>query len=113
MTQWDMRALIAAAAVTGAVAGLGAQDWKTKSPTAAEWAAMSRLPDFNGVWEAGRPPGAAPAAGGARAGGGAPTAATGAARAGGAPNQGGAAARGGGAPAGRGGAPAGPQLTPA
>ena len=47
----------------------------TKAPTAADWAAMARLPDFNGVWELGAPGGggrgAAPAAGrGAPAGGG-------------------------------------------
>jgi hypothetical protein len=100
MKRWDMRALIAVATVAGAVAGVSAQEWKTKSATAADWAAMAKLPDFNGVWEAGRAPGAAPAAG-ARAGG-----AT--------PNQTGGAARGGGAPGARGGgAPAGPQLTPA
>jgi len=61
----------------------------TKSPTAADWAAMAKLPDFNGVWELGT------VGGGGRAGG-----ATGR----GAP------------PAGRGraaGPPAGPQLTPA
>src|SRR3954470_8354398 len=34
----------------------GAQEWKTKSPTAADWAAMAKLPDFNGVWETGRAP---------------------------------------------------------
>jgi hypothetical protein len=40
---------------------VNAQEWKTKPPTTADWTAMARLPDFNGVWEAGRPPGAAPA----------------------------------------------------
>ena len=63
-----------------------------------EWTAMAKLPDFNGVWEAGRAPAAAPAAG--RPGGGAAAPAGGRA--------------GGGAGGGRaGGAPTGPQLTPA
>jgi len=85
--------ILAAGLAAGAVLTVSAQEWKTKSPTAADWTAMAKLPDFNGVWEAGRPPGAAPTP--ARAGGAA----------------GGRAA---GTPAGRaGGAPAGPQLTPA
>ncbi len=63
-----------------------AQQFITKQPTAADWAAMAKLPDFNGVWE--------------RGGGGAPRGNAGAAA-----NAGGAAARGGAAPAGaRGGA---------
>jgi hypothetical protein len=96
----------------GAFATLDAQEWKTKSPTAADWAAMAKLPDFTGVWESGRAPAVAgvaprelpaPAAAGARAG-----------RAGGGARPGGAAPGGGRAGAGgRGGAPAGPQLTPA
>jgi hypothetical protein len=97
--------LLVAGLATGAVFTVRAQDWKTKSPAAADWAAMAKLPDFNGVWEAGRPPGAAPAAGRAAAAG--PPATAG--RAGG-----GQATGGRGAAAGRaGGAPAGPQLTPA
>jgi hypothetical protein len=55
-----------------------------KAPTAADWAALGKLPDFSGVWEIGRAPAPAGAPAGGRAGGG-----------------------------GRGGAPAGPQLTPA
>ena len=97
--------LVAAGLATGAVSTVSAQEWKTKSPTAADWAAMAKLPDFNGVWEAGRAPGAAPAAGRAGAGAAPP-----AGRAGGgaaAP----AAGRAGGGRAG--GAPAGPQLTAA
>ena len=38
-----------------------AQEWKTTSPTAADWAALSKLPDFIGVWETARG-GAAPPA---------------------------------------------------
>jgi hypothetical protein len=78
-----------------------------KAPTPADWAALSKLPDFSGVWEVGFGP--APArAGGAPAAprGGVPAAASGAAR--------GAGARGAGAPAGgRGRGGGGPQLTPA
>src|SRR4051794_36718582 len=106
---------IAAAAALG-VTCLGrvglAQEFKPKPPTAADWAALGRLPDFNGVWEAG---------GGGRGGGGAPppAGAAGGARAGAAGAPGGRAAGGpgAGAPAGAGGrgragAPAGPALTP-
>jgi len=92
-------AAIIAAALSGAVA---AQDWKTKPPTPADWAALAKLPDLTGVWEAttvGRGGGAA-TAGAARAGGAA--GARGAAPPA-APRAGGAA---------RGGAAA-PQLTPA
>ena len=91
--------------------GLGslafAQRATPKAPTAADWTALARLPDFNGVWETGG------GGGGARAGG-APAATADAA----AGNRGAAApaatpapARrgGGGAGAGRGG---GPSLTP-
>jgi len=68
-------------------------------PTAADWAAVAKLPDLTGVWEAALGGGG----GGARAAGAAPAAAQGAAPAGGR----------GAAPAGaRGGAAAGPQLTP-
>jgi hypothetical protein len=100
--------LVAAGLATGAVFGVSAQEWKTKSPTAADWAAMAKLPDFNGVWEAGRAPAAAPTAG--RPGG--TPAAPAAGRPGGGAAPGGARA-GAGAGGGRGGAPAGPQLTPA
>ncbi len=64
--------LVAGLAATGTFT-VSAQEWKTKSPTAAEWAAMAKLPDFNGVWEAGRPPAAAQA-NGRNAGGAAPAA---------------------------------------
>src|SRR4030095_15013675 len=30
-----------------------AQQFVTKAPTAADWAALAKLPDFNGVWERG------------------------------------------------------------
>src|SRR4051812_18566808 len=94
-----LASVVAAVLAIGAMVTVGAQDWKTKAPTAADWAAMGKLPDFNGVWEAGRPPAPAGAARGAAPQGGAPA---------------GAAPRGGAAAAGRaGGAPAGPQLTPA
>jgi hypothetical protein len=69
-------------------------------PTAADWAALAKLPDFTGVWEVGLGGGGGGARGGAAAAGaaagarGAPPAARGA------------------APAARGAAPAGPQLTP-
>ena len=97
----------AAAAIVAATLGgvVAAQEWKTTPPTASDWAAIAKLPDFTGVWEAttvGR--GGAAATTGARAGGaaGARGAAGGAAAAG-------AARRGGAAR----GAAAGPQLTPA
>ena len=38
---------------------VAAQDWKTKPPTAADWTALSKLPDLTGVWEA--PRGGSPA----------------------------------------------------
>jgi hypothetical protein len=102
--------------MAASVAIVSAQDWKTKPPTAADWAAVAKLPDFTGVWEAGtvgRGGGAGGAAAAARLGapGGAQTGAPGTP---GAPT-GGAAAGGGGRPGGaaRGGGPAGPQLTPA
>lgn len=99
--------LLTAALAIGTWAPVRAQDWKTKPPTAADWSAIAKLPDFSGVWETGRPPGAAPAA--PRGGGAAAPAAPG--RAGGTAPAGRA---GGGAAGGRaGGAPAGPQLTPA
>jgi hypothetical protein len=79
-----------------------AQDYTSKPPTAADWAALATLPDFTGVWETG------PAGGGTRAGGAAPA---GAANAVGRGVGGGART----AAAGRGraaGPPAGPPLTP-
>jgi hypothetical protein len=77
--------------------GLRAQDFITKSPTAADWAAMAKLPDFNGVWEAGGAPrGGGPGPGAPRAGApGAPPAGPAAPRAGG--PGGGRGGRGGGA----------------
>src|SRR5207245_1468930 len=81
--------------------------FKPKPPTAADWAALAKLPDFNGVWEAGTVGGGrgggAGAAGGAR--GGAPAVPSG--RAGTAP----AGAAAGAAGRGRAGAPTGPALT--
>jgi hypothetical protein len=56
---------------------IAAQQFVTKQPTAADWAALAKLPDFNGVWERGAAPRgnagaavtpAAPQAGGAAAG---------------------------------------------
>src|SRR5580765_3405331 len=95
--------LVFVAALTGATVGrVGmAQQFTPKPPTAADWAALGRLPDFTGVWETGL------GGGGGRAGGAPPAAgvaAAGTGRAG--------AAAGGGAGRGRGGAPAGPALTP-
>ena len=95
--------LIAALAASASWTIVAAQEWKTKPPTAADWSAMAKLPDFTGVWEAvtvGRGGGAATAparGGGAPAGGGA--------QAGAAPRAGGAGRAGG--------APRGPQLTAA
>jgi hypothetical protein len=113
MTRFALRLALAAGVAGASIGRVGlAQDVKTKPPTAADWAALARLPDFTGVWEAGGGGGRggaapAPAAGGvgARAGvpGGAPSGAGGRA-APGAP--GGAAARG------RAAGPAGPALTP-
>src|SRR4051812_49750000 len=94
-----LASVVAAVLAVGAVFTVSAQDWKTKAPTAADWAAMGKLPDFNGVWEAGRPPAPAGAARGAAPQGGAPA---------------GAAPRGGAAAAGRArGAPAGAPVAPA
>jgi hypothetical protein len=42
--------LLIALAVVSIASG---QQFNTKSPTAADWAAMAKLPDFNGVWERG------------------------------------------------------------
>jgi len=73
-----------------------------KAPTAADWAALAKLPDFSGVWEVGFGPPPAAARGGRDAGAAAPPAGAGGGR--------GAGAAGGGR--GRGGF-GGPQLTPA
>ena len=103
--------VVALASVVGSPAL--AQSVTPKTPTSADWAALSKLPDFNGVWETGGG-GGAPQRGGARAGGAAPAnaeATTGNRGAGAAAPA--AARRGGGgagaAGAGRGG---GPSLTP-
>jgi len=79
-----------------------------KAPTAADWAALAKLPDFSGVWEVGFGPAPGAARGAAPGAPPAGSAPAGPAR-GGAPRGGGAAAPGGGR--GRGGG--GPQLTPA
>ena len=85
-----------------------AQNFITKSPTAADWTAMSKLPDFSGVWERGggggggggaargnaAPAGAAPAA--PRGGAAGARGNAGAAPAAGAPARGAAGGRGGG-----------------
>ena len=36
-----------------AFTGLASAQYATKAPTAEDWAAMAKLPDFNGVWEVG------------------------------------------------------------
>src|SRR5262245_33249265 len=43
------------AAVIGAifVSSAVAQQYVSKAPTAADWASLAKLPDFNGVWERG------------------------------------------------------------
>ena len=94
---------MAAGLALGVVSTAGAQDWKSKSPTAADWSAMAKLPDFGGVWEAGRAPTAAPAA--PRGGAAAPAAGRASGAAAPAGRAGGGAGR-------AGGAAAGPQLTP-
>jgi hypothetical protein len=81
----------AIAAATGPVAT--GQEFTTKPPAAADWAALAKLPDFTGVWETGP--------GGGRGAGGASSAAA----------RGGGRTAGGGAN-GRGAAPQGPALTP-
>ena len=94
MTRSLIRAGFAAGvAATISLTAVEAQNPIYKAPTPADWAALAKLPDFSGVWEIGRAPAPAPAAGAA------------AARAGGAPGRAGGG--------GRGAAPAGPQLTPA
>ncbi len=55
-----MTVAIAACAMSDVAA---AQEWKTTAPTAADWAALGKLPDLAGVWEAprgGAPPPASP-----------------------------------------------------
>ena len=93
-------AFLAAAVAMGTVA-VG-QKVARKAPTAEDWTALAKLPDFTGVWEIGLGGGG----GAGRAGRGAPPAAPAAPGAGVAP----AAGRAGGRGAGRGG---GPSLTPA
>jgi hypothetical protein len=93
-------AFLAAAVAMGTVAV--AQKVARKAPTAEDWTAVAKLPDFTGVWEIGLGGGG----GAGRAGRGAPPAAPTAPGAGAAP----AAGRAGGRGAGRGG---GPSLTPA
>jgi hypothetical protein len=74
------------AVVTASSAIGGAQQFITRAPAAADWAALAKLPDFNGVWERGgggggggaRGAGAAPGAGAARGAGAAAPAAGGA-----------------------------------
>jgi hypothetical protein len=93
--------MAAAMAASALGALVFAQDFATKPPTAADWAALARLPDFTGVWETG------PGGGRGRAGGAAAAESATGARAAGAGGAGaGATARGRGAP------PAGPALTP-
>jgi hypothetical protein len=53
-------AVVAAGALSGALAQ--AQKFTPRAPTAADWAALARLPDFTGVWEVARSAGAAGAA---------------------------------------------------
>jgi hypothetical protein len=106
-----IRILFVAVAVASAVGSLAlAQSATLKAPTAADWTALAKLPDFTGVWETGGG-GGAPQRGAARAGG-APPADAGAGagnRGAGAPPPAAARRGGAGAAAGRGG---GPSLTP-
>lgn len=54
--------VLTAVVAAGAIGNIAAaQEWKTTSPTAADWAAQSKLPDFTGVWETARGGGAPPA----------------------------------------------------
>jgi hypothetical protein len=100
------RLLVTAALAAALGAVVAAQDFKPKPPTAADWAALAKLPDFNGVWEAGPAGGGRGGAGGGRAGAAGGAAVPAAGRAGG--GTGAAPARG------RAGGPAaGPSLTPA
>ena len=105
--------LVAVALATAAGAPAFAQSPTLKAPTAADWTAMARLPDFNGVWETGGGGGGGAAQRGAARAGGAPPAdaAAAAGNRGAAPGP--AAARRGGAGAGAGaGRGGGPSLTP-
>jgi hypothetical protein len=99
--------ITAAAFGAAAIASLHAQSQSpiTRPPTSTDWAALAKLPDLTGVWEAGG------GGGGGRGGGGAARGAAG----GGAPRGAGdGAARGaGGGGAARGGRGGGMQLTPA
>ena len=47
-----LRGYVIATMVAFVVAPAIAQDWTTRRPTAADWTAASKLPDFAGVWEA-------------------------------------------------------------
>ena len=103
---------VAGAALVMAAGVATAQQFVTKAPTPADWAALSKLPDFNGVWERG-------GGGGGAARGGAPglrpqALQVRARRGGGGTRQRGGAPRGAGAAAagGRGGRGGGMQLTP-
>jgi hypothetical protein len=65
-----VRCVVLLVAALSAASAAAAQEWKTAPPTAADWAAVAKLPDFTGVWEAptvGR--GGAAGGAGARAGG--------------------------------------------
>jgi hypothetical protein len=96
-------AFAAAAFIAAAIASIAtAQQFVTKKPTPEDWAALAKLPDFNGVWERG--------GGGGGGGGGARGNAGPAANAGGQPARGGAAA--GGAQRGGGGRGGGMRLNP-
>ena len=52
--------------VTALTISAAAQEWKSKTPVAADWAALAKLPDLTGVWESptvgrgGREPAAGP-----------------------------------------------------
>ncbi|HXX18072.1 MAG TPA: hypothetical protein VEJ46_01595 [Candidatus Acidoferrum sp.] len=43
--------VIASLALSALASGSVAQSFKRPAPTAADWAALAKLPDFNGVWE--------------------------------------------------------------
>src|SRR5207244_12318180 len=61
LTDWTTRILLAfvtALLILGSTCG--AQSVTRKAPTAADWASLAKLPDFNGVWES------APGGGGGR-----------------------------------------------
>ena len=96
-TRWIRLGLVAAAVAIGSVAF--GQKVVRKAPTAADWTAIAKLPDFTGVWEIGL---------GGAGGGRAQAAAKGPAA-----GKGPASAKGPAAPKGTGRAAAGPSLTPA